>query len=145
MHCTSPEYTAHSLSAHSYVDEHVAASHTCFVEFACGNCSKLGSKSKLAGCKTVRLTKESCDLTTDDGVSSATEVIKNVIADGFRVEMWASLPCKPWSSWNEFNSWKLGSRFRRRLKLMRDESQIMIDNFILIASCLLYTSPSPRD
>ena len=64
-------------------------------------------------------------------------MIKNVIADGFRVEMWASLPCKPWSSWNEFNAWKLGARFRRRLKLMRDESQIMIDNFILIASLVI--------
>ena len=32
---------------------------------------------------------------------------------------------------------KLGARFRRRLKLMRDESQIMIDNFILIASLVL--------
>ena len=55
---------------------------------------------------------------------------------GYSIDLWASPPCKPWSKWNVFNCFRLGGKFKAKLKLMQDESVTMIMSFIKLAKLI---------
>ena len=59
-----------------------------------------------------------------------------------KVHLWASLPCRPWSQWNELNSRKLGKRFRLYVEALREESPVLIDVFINLARAVIKAAGS---
>ena len=114
-----------------------AVKDVCFIEFACSNESVLGNRSAKIGIEHMRLTEDVCNLATVEGLQKAIELAKEAMNRGKKIELWGSLPCKPWSRWNVFNAWKLGPKFRKRLYQMRNESLVMIEHFIQLADLVL--------
>ncbi len=57
----------------------------------------------------------------------------DAISKNHKVHLWASLPCRPWSQWNELNGRKLGPKFRAYLEVLRDESLELIRVFAQLA------------
>ena len=53
--------------------------------------------------------------------------IEDLKQENFEVEIWISIPCSPWCSWQRVNL-KTVPNFEERLNEMRDESLILVDN-----------------
>ena len=49
------------------------------------------------------------------------------------VDLWGSIPCNPWSSWQRLNWRRLGPEFRRRLMAQRLESKKLLRFFFQLA------------
>ena len=81
----------------------------------------------------MRFTKESHNLTTKDGLNKAKREILGHIRDNQEVHLWASLPCKPWSQRNVFNSKRLGKKLDDYLNEIREESLLIIESFLSLA------------
>jgi hypothetical protein len=81
--------------------------HTAFVELCCGPGSFLGNQAISNNLETLRITKQSRGLQTPVGREAASRDVVGILGT-HKVHLWASLPCRPWSQWNELNSRKLG-------------------------------------
>ena len=44
--------------------------------------------------------------------------------------MWASIPCGPWSPWQEMALHRYGSKYRHRLKIKRKQSKKLLSHFL---------------
>ena len=75
----------------------------------------------------MRFTKDSHDLVTKNGFDKAKREILGHIRDGQEIHLWASLPCKPWSQRNVFNSKRLGKKFNEYIREIREESVLVIE------------------
>ena len=76
---------------------------TALVECCCGSSSLIADESIKAGLKTIRLTENSNPIGTDAGDAAAHKIVKSLAAENHKIHLWASLPCKAWSSWTELN------------------------------------------
>ena len=85
---------------------HTGSKHSAFVELCCGPKSLLGSEAARRNLKTLRVTKESHDLTTPGGRKPVRSDVLS-LAKVENVHLWASLPCRPWSQLAELNRRKL--------------------------------------
>ena len=86
--------------------------HTVVVECCRGEQSRISSATQRSGTTTLRMTKAAHELSTSAGLRNAKREILGLVADKHQSHLWASLPCKPWSRWNECNRWKYGRKFR---------------------------------
>jgi hypothetical protein len=99
------------------------------IEFACAENSMLGAVAQAKGVKVIRLHKEFCDLETDKGIKLAWKLAR----DNPGCHIHASLPCTPWSRWQDMNIHRWGARFRIKLGEQRKRSLVMLNAFIGLA------------
>ena len=125
------------LSQFSKHDIQAASEAVAVVEFACHNDSKISANASRRGVSSVRLTKDVCDLRTDHGIQRAVDICNDLHVRGHCVDLWGSLPCKPWSKWNVFNARKLGKKFREYLKRLQEESVQMIRGYFVVAEAVI--------
>ena len=81
------------------------------VEFACSPKSQIGNSAAEKRVGSVRLCKEICDLTTDEGLHFAFESLHGL---SHPIHLHGALPCTPWSKWNVYNQHRLGRKFKER-------------------------------
>ena len=110
--------------------------HEAMVELCCGEHSLISSKAQAAGMETLRITKKSHNLMSSAGLEAAREDVRR-LAGGYKTHLWASLPCRPWSQWNELNCRKLGKKFRVYVDELRIEAMHFISAFIEIAEIVI--------
>ena len=103
------------------------------LEFACSSDSAIGRVSSELGINTVRLSLDIADLTTNKGLKYAVKLARA----NPKVSLHAAIPCTSWSSWNSLNSHKLGRKFRETLKIKREQSIIMLNNFITVSKIVV--------
>ena len=109
------------------------------VECCCGPSSLLAKEAEAQGLSVLRLTKGNHDLTTNKVLRQAKRAVSGLIKNGHNTQLWASLPCKPWSRRNVMNAARLGRKFRRYLQELREESLVVIDSFLGLA-CTVFKS-----
>ena len=100
------------------------------VEFACHPESNIGKIAMENGIDSIRLSKENTDLLTKVGFVRATELVDMASPP---VHLHGSLPCTPWSRWQNFNIYKCGVEFSKQLAIDRGNSIIMLDHFYALA------------
>ena len=78
-------------------------------EFCCSDNSKLGEVNKSKGIDHIRLSLSNCDLEDETQIKSLLGMV-----DRFKgADMWASIPCGPWSPWQQ------RKKYQRILNLKR--------------------------
>ena len=96
------------------------------VEFACSPNSQIGNSAAEKGVSSVRLCKEICDLTTEEGLKFAFESLRGL---SHPIHLHGALPCTPWSKWNVYNQHKLGRKFKEKIDGDKITSLKMLSNF----------------
>ena len=94
---TDPSSCSSSSSAPSGAPRGQVASQpnfTALIECCCGDASFIADESIKAGLKTIRLTENSNPIGTDAGDAAAHRIVKSLAAEGHKIHMWASLPCR---------------------------------------------------
>ena len=61
---------------------------------------------------------------------------------GESFHLWGSLPCTPWSLWQNLNLHCLDETFKTNLMERRDESRILVDNFSALTDVALESGGS---
>ena len=105
------------------------------IEFCCGNQSRIGNwADKFEGCKSRRLTIEE-DMTTESGLKTALDWVKEAKSEGQKVLLWGALPCTGGSAWQNINKRYPGAaaKIRIHLKVFR----MLFRNFITVARAVL--------
>jgi hypothetical protein len=105
------------------------------IEFCCSPQSNLGKVSESIGVKHIRLTKANGNVAELEVQSQLLEVLDSDAMNG--VDLWGSIPCNPWSSWQRLNWKRLGPEFRRRLMTQRLESKKLLRFFFQLAEIIL--------
>ena len=81
-------------------------------EFCCSENSKLGEVNKTKG----------------------TDHIRKCLSNCFKgAEMWASIPCGPWSPWQQMASHRYGTNYQRTLNIKRKKSRKLLAHLFLRA------------
>ena len=91
--------------------------------------------SESVGVKHVRLTKANGDIARFDVQEQLLEVLDSDDLNG--VDLWGSLPCNPWSSWQRLNLRRLAPEFRRKLMAQRLESRKLLNFFFKLSEIVL--------
>ena len=110
------------------------------IEFCCSPESNLGKVSELVGVKHIRLTKSNGNVAELKVQSQLLEVLDTDAMNG--VDLWGSLPCNPWSSWQRLNLRRLGPEFRRRLMAKRSESRKLLKFFFQLSGRIHFEWPT---
>ena len=95
--------------------------------------SNLGVVGEKLNVKVTRCTKEVNNLEYE----STTSHLKNFIREHPGIDLWASLPCGPWSQWQYLNAHRYGAEFRKKLAKSRDLSLKLLDRFCELARCVV--------
>ena len=95
--------------------------------------SNLGVVGERLNVKVTRCTKEVNNLEYE----STTSHLKNFIREHPGIDLWASLPCGPWSQWQYLNAHRYGAEFRKKLAKSRDLSLKLLDRFCELAKCVV--------
>ena len=82
--------------------------HKALVELCCGPARHLSAAALNRGLRAHRVTQQSHNLLTAAGRRKVVSGVKDLLADGDKVNLWVSLPCRPWTLWNECNQRKYG-------------------------------------
>lgn len=114
--------------------ERLAKAIPSIVEFACSDNSKISQYAMKNNIHAIRLTRETTDLTTSQGLSKAMRMVQVAPKP---IHLHGSLPCTPWSRWNVFNMSKLGYEFRQKIEKERTVSLVMLMNFRILADHVL--------
>ena len=78
-------------------------------EFCCSDNSKLGEVNKSKGIDHIRLSLSNCDLEDETQIKSLLAMV-----DRFKgADMWASIPCGPWSPWQQMALHRYGKKYQR--------------------------------
>jgi len=99
------------------------------VEFACSPESELCNTAGKYGIPFLRLNKEFSDL-SDPGIISQ---LLDWASDNPGIQLFGSLPCTVWSTWQRMSIAKYGDKYVRRLQRRRQKSMQMFDNFVALA------------
>ena len=94
----------------------------------------LGKVAEKMGVRVVRFHKNFVDLTSLEGMKTAWRIVK----DNPGAHIHASLPCTPWSRWQDMNLHKYGPKYRKLLFQRRQQSIVMLKNFSLLAEYIYY-------
>ena len=95
----------------------------------------MGKVSESVGVSHIRLTKSSGNVADKDVQQQLREALSSRDLHG--VDLWGSLPCDPWSSWQRLNLQRLGPEFRRKLMQRRRESKQLLKFFFEIAQLVI--------
>ena len=72
--------------------------------------------SESVGVQHIRLTKANGNVAKIEVQSQLLEVLNSDDMNG--VDLWGSIPCNPWPSWQRLNLKRLGPEFRRALDMI---------------------------
>ena len=102
-------------------------------EFCCEEDSMLGQVNEEHGIHHFQLTQRNSDTTCP----KRTESLKKLIGLFPGCDLWASIPCGPWSSLQHLNEARLGKEFKEALRKKRQGSRRILRNFISVAEHVL--------
>ena len=102
-------------------------------EFCCSEDSALGKANEERNIDHFRLTEKSSDMADDEEVRDLLKVMK--LFPG--ADLWGSIPCGPWSRWQDVNLAKGGKGYAKRLKAARKKSMKILKNYIRCAEQVL--------
>ena len=98
------------------------------VEYCCEEDSLLTEWFLRRGHTATRMGLPGWDLSTKAGVRRAVEEIRQQLAKGKKILLWAALPCTSWCTWQNVSE-QHGVEARQKLEIARRHSLIMIRNF----------------
>ena len=96
------------------------------IEFACEPDSRLSAVMMECGGEAIRVHIGSFDITKAKDVSRLIAIIE----DNPGCDLWASIPCGPWSTWQYVNLSIHGAEFVSHLNDLRRNSQVMFAAFL---------------
>ena len=99
------------------------------IEFACEADSTLSATMIESGGDAVRVHKDSFDILKDKDVRRLIEIVRK----NPKCDLWSSIPCGPWSTWQYVNLSQYGREFAAELNDARRQSQIMFAAFIRVS------------
>ena len=99
------------------------------IEFACEPDSRLSAVMMECGGEAIRVHIGSFDITKAKDVGRLIEIIE----DNPGCDLWASIPCGPWSTWQYVNLSQYGAEFASHLNDLRRKSQVMFAAFMRAA------------
>ena len=105
---------------------------TCF-EFCCSKNSSLGEVDMDRGINLFRLSIDQTDMSNDVEV----DCLINVMHQFKGADLYGSIPCGPWSSWQRLNCQQYGKRFQQKLKKDREKSLKILRNYIRCAEVIM--------
>ena len=105
---------------------------TCF-EFCCSKNSSLGEVNMDRGINHFRLSIDQTDMSNDVEV----DCLINVMHQFKGADLYGSIPCGPWSSWQRLNCQQYGKRFQQKLKKDRKKSLKILRNYIRCAEVIM--------
>ena len=102
-------------------------------EFCCSDNSKLGEVNKSKGIDHIRLSLSNCDLEDETQIKSLLAMV-----DRFKgADMWASIPCGPWSPWQQMALHRYGKKYQRILNMKRQRSRKLLAHFFVVAERIM--------
>ena len=102
-------------------------------EFCCSDNSKLGEVNKSKGIDHSRLSLSNCDLEGETQIKSLLAMV-----DRFKgADMWASIPCGPWSPWQQMALHRYGKKYQRILNMKRQRSRKLLSHFFVVAERII--------
>ena len=99
------------------------------IEFACEPDSRLSAVMMECGGEAIRVHIGSFDITKAKDVSRLIAIIE----DNPGCDLWASIPCGPWSTWQYVNLSIHGAEFASHLNDLRRNSQVMFAAFLRVS------------
>ena len=96
------------------------------IDFCCSENSSLGKANEERSIGHIRLTEKSSDMANLEEIKDLLKVMK--LFPG--ADLWGSIPCSPWSRWQDVNLAKGGKGYAKRLKAARKKSLKILRNFI---------------
>jgi hypothetical protein len=107
----------------------LAAGKVLLVEFACQPDSNLSKEAAKHGWEHIRMTRETHDVRLKSVISKTESEIRSFSKRGFLIVLWGSIPCTPWTRWQDMNVHLYGEPFRLKLQKQRGENLLMVRNF----------------
>ena len=102
-------------------------------EFCCDENSTLGQINEERGINHFRLTTKNSDMSSQWENDSLLKVMEQFPG----CDLWGSIPCGPWSQWQNVNLHQYGKPFAKKLKKMRKHSRKILANYIRCADKVL--------
>ena len=99
------------------------------IEFACEADSTLSATMFEFGGDAIRVHKDSFDILKGKDVRRLIEIVRK----NPKCDLWSSIPCGPWSTWQYVNLSQYGPEFAAELNDARRQSQIMFAAFIRVS------------
>ena len=96
-------------------------------EFCCDENSTLGQINEERGINHFRLTTKNSDMSSQWENDSLLKVIEQFPG----CDLWGSIPCGPWSQWQNVNLHQYGKPFAKKLKKMRKHCRTILANYSL--------------
>ena len=115
--------------------QQVSEGYGIFIECCCDPNSGLGAVSGRIGVKHIRMTEDFGNLCDENVVNQLLDRLKEPEYAG--VDLWGSLPCKPWTNWQQMNIWRYGKPYLKKLMKQRAQSRKMLSSFLRIARVVL--------
>ena len=103
--------------------------HGHLIEFCTEPDSMLGKVAEKNDVHVVRVTKQDMNAEKPETINQLLQYIE----DHPGCDIWASLPCGPWSRWQSMNSFLYGKQFRVKLEKERRKSKKLLKSFALLA------------
>ena len=108
-----------------------------FIECCCDPNSGLGAVSGRIGVKHIRMTEDFGNLCDENVVNQLLDLDRLKEPEFAGVDLWGSLPCKPWTNWQQMNIWRYGKAYLKKLMKQRAQSRKMLSSFLRIARVVL--------
>ena len=106
-----------------------------FIECCCDPKSGLGNVSEQIGLSRIRLSEKWGNISDKQVIDQLGEKLRE--PEMRDLDLWASLPCKPWTSWQRMNIHRYGASYLRKLLRKQLESRKMLKTSIQIAEIVL--------
>ena len=98
-------------------------------EFCCSKDSNLGKVSTERNIDHVRLSQDSSNMADNHEVNDLLRILDQFPG----AVLWGSIPCGPWSTWQNVNSAIHGKGYEWKLKQKRKHSMKILRNFLRCA------------
>ena len=98
-------------------------------EFCCSKDSTLGKVNQSRGFEHFRLSRDVTDLEDPQQIAS----LLNQTNKFKGADLWASIPCGPWSPWQKMNLHRYGKKYKIKLAKKRKTSKKLLEHFLLVA------------
>ena len=107
-----------------------AVENTCLlIEFACESDSSLSAAMFEGGGNAIRVTKDKFNILRKDDIDRLIKIVR----ENPKCDLWSSIPCGSWSTWQHVNLSRYGPEFASELNEARRQSQAMFAAFIRVS------------
>ena len=103
--------------------------HGTMIEFCASDDSMMGRVAKEVGVHIVRCTETNLNIENDGVTKSLVELVEEKPG----TDLWGSLPCRPWTLWQNMNLHLHGEAFAAKLEEDRRRSRLMVRKFRKLA------------